>query len=75
MWAYAQRDGRRQNISLGGALCSLIPFLVPMYHAAKFVSRPLLECHAVTLPIHENTILGRKVSFAPDKIQLGDKSQ
>ena len=37
--------------NIGGTLykSSLITFLV--YHDAKFGSRPLLECRAVTLPI------------------------
>jgi len=34
MWAYNQRDGRRRNI--GSAICSVIPFFVTLYHAAKF---------------------------------------
>jgi len=38
MWANAQRDGALPNI--GGTLCS----------TPQFGWRPLLECHAVTLP-------------------------
>jgi len=38
--------------NIGGAVCesSVIPFLVPLH---KVWLRPLLECHAVTLPISE----------------------
>jgi len=42
MWANAQRDGRP-------AECRWRPVL----NAAKFGSRPLLDCRAVTLPIGE----------------------
>jgi len=56
-----------------GAVCesSVIPFLVPRGHAAKFYRYPLLECRAVTLPIYENARLGRKVNFAPAIITSG----
>jgi len=52
-----------------GALCksSVIPFLVPC-------CKVWLECRAVTLPIHENARLGRKVNFARGEIPSGDKS-
>jgi len=39
MWANAQRDGRPAEYS-----CR------PLFNAEKYGSRPLLECHAVTLP-------------------------
>jgi len=42
-------------------------------HAAKFGSRPLLDYHAVMLPILENERLGLKVNFAPGRIPLGEK--
>ena len=40
IWANAQRDGRPAEYRWH-----------PVLNAAKFGSRPLLECHAVTLPI------------------------
>jgi len=40
MWASAQRDGRPAEYRWR-----------PVLNAAKFGSRPLLECRAVTLPI------------------------
>jgi len=43
MWATAQRDGRPAEYRWR-----------PLFNAAKFASRPLLECHAVTLPRREN---------------------
>ena len=42
MWANAQRDGRPAEYKSR-----------PVLNAAKFGSRPLLECRAVTLPIAE----------------------
>jgi len=42
MWANAQRDGRPAEYRWR-----------PLFIAAKFGSRPLLECHAVTLPRRE----------------------
>jgi len=39
MWANAQRDGRPAEYRWR-----------PLFNAAKFGSRPLLECRAVTLP-------------------------
>jgi len=59
--------------NIGGALCksSIIPFLVPRH---KVWWCPLLECHAVTLPIQANTRLGHKVNFARGKIPLGARS-
>ena len=42
MWANAQRDGRPAEYRWR-----------PVLNAAKFGSRPLLECRAVTLPIGE----------------------
>ena len=61
--------------NMGGALCesSVIPFLVA-YHAVKFGWRSLLACRAVTLPIYENTRLGRKVNFAPGRIMSKGKN-
>jgi len=41
MWANAQRDGRPADMWR------------PLFNAAKFGWRPLLECHAVTLPRRE----------------------
>jgi len=43
MWADAQRDGRPTEYS-----CR------PLFNAAKFRWRPLLECRAVTLPRRES---------------------
>ena len=42
MWANAQRDGRPAEYRWR-----------PLFNAAKFGWRPLLECRAVTLPTHE----------------------
>jgi len=42
MWANAQRDGRPANYRWR-----------PLFNAAKFAWRPLLECRAVTLPRRE----------------------
>jgi len=42
MWANAQCDG-----------CPAEYSWCPLFNAAKFGWRPLLECHAVTLPRHE----------------------
>jgi len=65
MWANAQRDGRSAEYRWHRVL-----------NAAKFGSRPLLKCHAVTLPISESARLGgRKVNFAPGKIPLRGNSR
>ena len=45
-----------------------------MYHATKFGSLLLPECHTVTLPIQENARLGCKMNFAAGKIPFGSKS-
>ena len=42
MWANAQRDGRPAEYRW-----------CPLFNAAKFGWRPLLECRAVTLPIKD----------------------
>jgi len=42
MWANAQRDGHPAKYRWR-----------PLFNAVKFGWRPLLECHAVTLPRHE----------------------
>jgi len=58
MWAIAQRDGLPAEYGW----CSVL-------NAAKFGSRPLLKCCAVTLPKYESARLGGcKVNFAPGKI-------
>jgi len=44
MWASAQRDGHPAKYRW-----------CPLFNAAKFGWRPLLECHAVTLPRHESS--------------------
>ena len=62
MWANAQRDGRPAEYRWR-----------PLFNAAKFGWRPLLECRAVTLAMYDNARLERKVNFAPDKIPLGEK--
>ena len=61
------------QLNIGGALCesSVIPLLVPLRKVR--LTRPLLDCRAVTLPIYQNTSLGRKVNFAPGKIPSGAK--
>jgi len=48
MWANAQRDGRPAEYRSR-----------PVLNAAKFGSRPLLKCRAVTLPKYENARLGK----------------
>jgi len=71
MWVYAQRDGRLRNRC---ALCWKwraainVPCFSSLSHTAKFGSRPLLQCLAVTLQIQENARFGRKMNFAPGKI-------
>ena len=67
MWANAQRDGRPAEYRWRRVL-----------NAAKFGSRPLLDCRAVTLPIGERNCArlgGRKVNFAPDKVPLRSNSR
>jgi len=59
--------------NIGGALCESSVFH-SLYYAAKFGSRPLLECRAVTLPIEENARLGRTVNIARSKIPSWGKS-
>jgi len=53
MWVNAQRDGRTAEYMWR-----------PVLNAAKFGSRPLFKCCAVTLP----KLGGCKVNFAPGKI-------
>ena len=43
MWANAKRDGRPAKYRWR-----------PLFNAAKFILRPLLECRAVTLPRHKS---------------------
>ena len=62
MWANAQRDGRPAEYSWR-----------PVLNAAKFGSRPLLDCRAVTLGKTCNG--GRKMNFAPGKIPLRSDSR
>jgi len=58
MWANAIRDGRPAKYTW-----------CPVLNAAKFGSRPLLQCRAVTLPKYKSASLGGcKVNFAPGKI-------
>jgi len=58
MWANAQRDGRHAEYRWRRVL-----------NAAKFGSRPLLKCRAVTLPKYDSARLGGcKVNFARGKI-------
>jgi len=45
MWANAQRDGRPAEYRWR-----------PLFNAAKFGWRPLVECHAVTLPKMQNPL-------------------
>jgi len=57
MWANAQRDGHPAEYRSR-----------PVLNAAKFGSRPLLKCRAVTLPKYERARLaGYKVNFARGK--------
>jgi len=59
MWANAQRDGRPAEYRW-----------CPVFNAAKFDSRPLLKCRAVTVPKYESARLGGcKVNFAHGKIR------
>jgi len=58
MWASDQGDG-----------CPAEYRWRPVLNAAKFGSRPLLKCRAVTLPKYESLRLGGcKVNSAPGKI-------
>jgi len=58
MWANAKCDGRRAEYRWRSVL-----------NAAKFGSRPLLECSAVTQPKYDSARLGGcKVNFAAGKI-------
>jgi len=64
MWANAQRDGRPAEYRWR-----------PVLKAAKFGSRPLLDCRAVTLQLEIARLGGRKVNFAPGKIPLRSNSR
>ena len=46
-----------------------------MLNAAKFGSRPLLECRAVTLPIGQRKTWRTQTDFAPGKIPLRGNSR
>jgi len=72
MWADAQRDGRPAECRWRRLrkFRNSIPCTMPQSLAAG----PLLECHAVTLPIYENARLERIVSFARTKIPSWGKS-
>jgi len=63
MWANAQPNGRPAEYRWR-----------PVLNAAKFGSRPLLDCRAVMLRIGEHKTWGRKVNFAPGKILLWSNS-
>jgi len=52
MWATAQRDGRPAEYTWR-----------PLLNAAKFGSRPLLECRAATLPIGEHKTWRTQLEF------------
>jgi len=52
MWVNAQRDGRPAEYRWR-----------PVLNAAKFGSRPLLECNAVTLPIGERKTWSTQSEF------------
>jgi len=45
MWANAQRDGRPAEYKWR-----------PLFNAAKFGSRPLIKCRAVTLPRRDSQV-------------------
>jgi len=65
MWANVQPDGRPVEYMWR-----------PVLKAAKFGSRPLLDCRVVTLRIGERIRHGgRKVNFAPGKIPLRSNSR
>ena len=51
---------------------SVSPFLVP--RRKVWLTPAAGVPRAVTLPIYQNAILGRKVNFAPGKIPTGGKS-
>jgi len=63
MWANAQHDGRPAEYRWR-----------PLFNAAKFGWRPLLQRCAVMLPKQESSRLGRKVNVAPGKIPLRGKN-
>jgi len=51
MWANAQRDGRPAEYRWR-----------PLFNAAKFGRRPLLECRAVTLPSRNKNSSGDEIA-------------
>jgi len=59
MWANAQRDGRPAE-----------PTRCPLFNAAKFGWRSLLDCHAVTLPRRESRWNWPRCPKLPDRSQL-----
>jgi len=64
MWANAQRDGRHAKYRW-----------CPLFNAAKFGWRPLLECRAVTLPRRESrSNLQRCPKLANRSQPLGSRS-
>ena len=66
MWANAQRDGRPAEYRWR-----------PLFNAAKFGWRPLLECRAVTLPRRETTMCGSMVDIQSPtaEIRRGKKKE
>ena len=59
MWANAQRDGRPAEYRWH-----------PLFNAAKFGWRPLLQCRAVTLPRRETCWNSQGCPKLPDRSQL-----
>jgi len=64
IWANAQRDGRRAEYRWR-----------PVLNAAKFGSRPVLECRAVTLQIGERKTWRTQAEFCTCKIPLRGNSR
>jgi len=58
MWANAQPDGRPAEYRWS-----------PLFNAAKFRSRPLLQCRAVTLPRRETRCNLQGCPKQPDRSQ------
>jgi len=62
MWANAQHDGHPAEYRYLHVVLKMPPYyfwnIRPMLIAAKFGSRPLLKCLAVTLPKYESARLG-----------------
>jgi len=64
MWTNAQRDGRPAEYRWR-----------PVVNAAKFGSRPLLDCRAVTLPIIDEKKVPQKMKKNVKKRKKRDKNK